>query len=104
MKVCELAPTSDTRKCDKCGTYTWWARPKQRLHGMCLTCAGAQAVTLEEYMMTIDYVLGYFGADVISPPRPTPVELGPCARCGAHCRTYGAYAMSTLCPSCRRSW
>lgn len=37
----------EVRQCSGCGADTWWRRPRQPKHGICLDCAGVPACTDE---------------------------------------------------------
>jgi hypothetical protein len=101
MPWVELVPTTETRTCEKCKAYTWWARPRQRTKGICLDCAGMKFLSEMELYDVVENLLDFFpGSALISPARPTLAELGPCALCRTTTRLYGLHGQP-LCPACR---
>jgi hypothetical protein len=69
-----IIPVTETRICDKCKTYTWWAAKGQRTLGRCLTCmklpmtdelAAAAQARAESMLATV-----FPDAEPVPPPKP----------------------------------
>jgi hypothetical protein len=106
-----LIPLNETRTCDKCGAYTWWASPKQTKKGRCWDCAGLAMtdVTAEQFDRILDLFLkafpgcsvGEYHAPVYLPDTYNGPDAGPCLRCRRRIRRYGMDAY-LWCAECDR--
>lgn len=106
----DLVPIPATRECDKCDAYTWWAGPRQRTKGRCISCAKKWQASEELHDKTMWIIAGAFpGTNTIDLGRPklwaagvyTGDGAGPCALCRGQIKRYGEGAMP-LCAECDR--
>lgn len=113
--VCEyprdIVPINETRNCDKCGGFTWWATPRQKKNGRCITCAARvyfTATSRDHFTAVILDILDAFpGSSVYDhwqPERYPPNVyrgdgVGPCVDCRGRIRRYGAMGYP-LCADC----
>lgn len=107
----DLIPLSETRTCDKCKAYTWWATPRQTKWGRCLTCALVPATNIDASdILTaaiLDLLDAFPGSTVVEdwqPERYPPNTYvgpgaGPCVDCRGRIRRYGAMG-NPLCADC----
>jgi hypothetical protein len=107
----DLVPTSETRKCDKCGAFTWWATKRQKKHGRCLTCVPglsfAELTEEENTAVILDLLDAFPGSEVHpdwEPPRYPPdtyvgPDAGPCVGCQGRIRRYGGHGQPR-CQTC----
>lgn len=105
-KPFEIVPTMDTRLCEFCSSYTWWARPRQNKRGVCLDCAGYRELSNEEMTEAVLLILNTWErADVAvvemerTEPGYTGRGAGPCAGCQRTTRLYG-HGGNPLCREC----
>lgn len=107
---CDLIPTAETKICDKCGAFTWWATKRQRKLGRCLTCepGASTSDTDDHHAEVIHDLLDAFPGSAVEvdwePPRYRPGEYtgpdsGPCVGCQGRIRRYGAYGQPR-CQTC----
>jgi hypothetical protein len=103
----DLIPISETRECAKCGAFTWWAGPRQRTKGKCISCAPKFYASEELHDKVIWDVAGAFpGTEVVEEEvrlwRAGTYEgdgAGPCALCRGQIKRYGEGGMP-LCLAC----
>jgi len=105
-KPFEIVPTMDTRVCEFCKAYTWWARPRQSKRGVCLDCAGYREISNEELSEAVMLILSTWEhgqVSVIEMERTEPgydgEGAGPCAGCRRPTRLYG-FGGNPLCREC----
>jgi len=105
-KPFEIVPTMDTRICEFCKAYTWWARPRQNKHGVCLDCAGYRELSNEEMSEAVLLILNTWERSDVAmvelkrtPPGYVGRDAGPCAGCQRTTRLYGVGG-SPLCSEC----
>jgi len=108
----DLLPTAETRVCDKCGAWTWWASPRQKKKGRCWDCIPGVAFwrcTPEHSVRVLKLLLAAFpGGTLTECPRPryrpdvftVGPEVGPCVGCRRKIRRYGLDA-HLFCLDCR---
>jgi hypothetical protein len=64
-----IIPANETRKCARCGEYTWWTTKGQRSLGYCLTCipgASFWTITPEHEVRVITAFLVAFPGTTVS--------------------------------------
>jgi len=113
--VCEyprdIVPISETRICDKCGAFTWWATPLQPKKGRCVSCGPNvyfRPASRDHVTEVILDILDVFGGTRVvedwEPERYPPntyvgPDAGPCVDCRGRIRRYGSYG-NPLCAHC----
>lgn len=106
----DLVPVNETRVCDKCGAYTWWATPRQPKRGRCLDCMPGiwdRDVSPAHFNRILANLLRTFPGSHVSVYRPVALEpdtyngpdVGPCEGCRRRVRRYGANGYP-LCAQC----
>ena len=107
----DLVPLNETRVCDVCGGYTWWASPRQKKNGRhwdCVKGVNSWQTSPEHHSRVITDVLAVFPGATVTLDWRAPVyppdtyegrDAGPCLRCRRRIRRYGMFAY-LLCAEC----
>lgn len=103
-----LIPVAQTRVCDKCGAYTWWATARQKTKGRCFDCLPYSPDSPEQYDAALRLLLTTFPGSTVIEPRQyryppggyAGPDAGPCRGCGGQVRVYGEYAYP-FCTTCQ---
>lgn len=105
----DVMPLIEKRICDKCGTETMWASPRQKKNGRHWGCIPGNTFwrcTDEQETRVILDVLAAFPGSTIEDVEVGPTEVGyvgegagPCALCRGPIRRYGDGGLP-LCQRC----
>lgn len=103
----DLIPLPETRECDRCGAFTWWAGPRQRTKGRCISCATRYDASEELHDKSIwDIASAFSGTEIVeeevhlwAPGSYVGDGAGPCALCRGQIKRYDEGGMP-LCLAC----